>query len=1214
MSDIKNYYKRLTGAYSKDKSITQIYDEFKCLNDDYEEFKESLNQPYKYSSYDYNSLSNEERDDFNRSELNVIDVLLCNKIYDTKGSVIPFKNIFALIHSPRYKDIEKKNRMAMYPTSNSNRPIGDNAYLMWNGFQVIDLDIKDKNIADKLKPLIFEELKTYHWFLGVTLSASGNSIHIWTKIKPLTINFNERVIEYRCNFRHKYSYIYVVLCKYMNQFGYTKDNIVNQYMDKAMGKPQQAALVPYDNTSQLNANFKDLRLDVNFETAFHNGIASIDWMKITELQKMFEKIEWFSEDEFNRDNDLKKDDIEEISDWEPNKSKPRHYKHYDRWRLANTLTALYGQDKALGIMTHICSDTSISELKGDIKTAATHNKPIDMWAINELNNKHGFSIKINKNVYAEKQKELEASSEDGSVSPLKESGNLSFNTPPNVVFNIKHNEFLSVIKDDIIKNLSSMTLLEAGAGYGKTEMVKAFKSKTLLILPFISTVKSKIEKSEVTEDWIYYYGNRKPTLDDLLSNKSMAMTIDKFAHLNIIEVNLAKFDYIVLDESHLLFTSSYRSVMSPTIQRLANCSSRVILMTGTPTGEKLFFPKIQHIKVIKEDTRIKNFEVHFCHQSMETLITFCDHMADDIIAGKKILYPSNKGNMYFETIRGLVQDALNKKTDFARQLTAFYYKKSNYGDATMDEINFNKSTGNNDLIMCSNYLSVGVDIEENSPYSVYFTEPWIAQDMEQFANRLRRKDLYIKLFLPIKDEFDVPIDYYTIKPLSLKTTQEWLMYLYNLRQQLNDFLNRNGEEHKYNPINASLLAVHNYMQYDENVGEYYVDETGFKLFMYENMYMEYAKQLKVLCYDMQQFGYTISFTDHSNEVIPAERKDEVTDIIDRARNMHFDKVTSETMQALAHITEDNIDIYKEVRKGNIDIIRGESYKEVRKDNNLYVDSIEILDRNLPIVLSLYKYYDIETIKDIYNKCLDKHNRINFSELKRVNTLANIIYNIKKSKLDRPILRFVKDARDWAMRNNKTTRKDINEFLNNYTIKYANGITGAIVEDTKFLETIQGYIKDLWKVIIKEGGKVNGVITLMPVDLLWKSKERNINIFGTIATKEFFMQELLDNIKETGAEEGYDETNSEETLSDLVDNVEVEDIAHTGKYHYTDVAKEVNNIIDTDYDFTEYSNKRGQNDRFMTKQENTSMFRDTIFGTSYSDSTDDNNSEKDNSLF
>ena len=72
----------------------------------------------------------------------------------------------------------------------------------------------------------------------------------------------------------------------------------------------------------------------------------------------------------------------------------------------------------------------------------------------------------------------------------------------------------------------------------------------------------------------------------------------------------------------------------------------------------------------------------------------------------------------------------------------------------METINIDKSIGLNDIIFCTNYLSVGVDICDRYKFSVYFNETWIAQDIEQFANRLRNNDLYIKLFLEKEDSTD----------------------------------------------------------------------------------------------------------------------------------------------------------------------------------------------------------------------------------------------------------------------------------------------------------------------------------------------------------------------------------------------------------------------------------------------------------------------------
>ena len=55
----------------------------------------------------------------------------------------------------------------IFSTSYNQRPIGANSYTIWNGFQLIDLDIKNAELSNKLKPIIFDELKKHNWFLGI---------------------------------------------------------------------------------------------------------------------------------------------------------------------------------------------------------------------------------------------------------------------------------------------------------------------------------------------------------------------------------------------------------------------------------------------------------------------------------------------------------------------------------------------------------------------------------------------------------------------------------------------------------------------------------------------------------------------------------------------------------------------------------------------------------------------------------------------------------------------------------------------------------------------------------------------------------------------------------------------------------------------------------------------------------------------------------------
>ena len=1185
VNSLGNYLKLVNNSYDKGQSITDILNNFRTMSKDYSQFSNDSSETINYSSRNYNECTDEEKQLFFEDQLQFIECLVTNSIYEKSGIIWNWFDIYKLLYDVTYKNTEKTQRKVVYSTGGNLRPIGDSSYNIWNGLQIIDLDIKDSELAGNLKRILFEELNKYNWFLGVCKSASGKGLHVWTKITPIAIESSNRKIEYICNFRHKYSYVYIVLTKYAKEFGYTKDKII-EYLDMAMSKPQQGIFISSDNSSYLNTNFKDLRLDVNFESAFVSGVESINWISHPDLKEIFHKLEWFNTDGESQNN-IEVSSISGINERDVSKRKgAQHYKHAQRWQLANTLTSIYGYDKALEIMIEICQGTSRRELAGDVKTASIHNKPISVWAVKELNSQHGFNLKVKaEELYKTNIEKIENEIKNNSdvIDPIKV---ISDNTQK-VELHIKSNQYLSDIKDEIIENLSHITLLEAGAGYGKTEMIKALKSKTILILPFTSTIKAKVEKSEVTKDWLYYYGNKRPTLDEILGNKSLSMTIDKFSKLNVMELDQAGFEYIVIDESHLLFTSSYRDVMSPTIQRLANCKAKIIMMTGTPTGELLFFPGIKHIKVIKEDFRQKEFEVHMFPTKDEKFVEMCKMMAKDIIDGKKILYPTNKGNLYYEQVTGYIQTWLDI-WKYKDKLKSFYYKKSNFGDEAMDSINFDKTVGNNDIIFCTTYLSVGVDICDRYTFSVYFNELWIPQDIEQFANRLRNNNLFIKMLLEKEDSTGFPINYYHTQPLDLSFSQEDLLMARDLIKTCNDLLERNQEESKYNPLISSLLSANRYLKYDENDCKYYIDETTYKLRVFEERYSEYSKQLEVLIEGMKYYGYVINKVNHDDR-IPEENKEILEEYIKSCRHIRYDYITKQTFIFLDHLNDGNIDIYKELLQGSYEVFRNDEYKEVREENNLYVEDIEILERNLPIVIGLYKFYDCPTIRDIFEYCVDKkNNKLNYAKLGRIRKFVNIEYNRKRARLDFPVLKFIKDAQKWAAENPSISTQEVTDFLAGYSAKYANSIKDIVVDDVNFLEKIYELICELWKVIVVQGRPKNGIVAIAPFELIWERKENYQNVYGNINTKEFFLQELIDDMKKENTEE------VEEELPEL---------ELTEKKQLEDVREELPKVIHKEYSYKVYSELDDSNNRFLRKQENNNALKDNIFNNTNTEDTE-----------
>ena len=1161
-NNILKRFKKITDVYSDGKNMSEIFEVFSCLSQDFENIKV---KDFNYSSYDFLKCSKDEQETFFNDQLQFIECLVTNSIYDKSGLVWNWGDIFKLLFNDGYASVDKIRRKVVYSTQLNNRPIGDISYQTWNGLQIIDLDIKNEKIATFLKEVLFNELKKFNWFLGVCKSASGKGLHVWTKITPISNNPKHNKIEYLCNFRHKYSYVYIVLLNYVSKKLYCKSDIID-FMDMAMAKPQQGIFISSDKTALLNTNFQDLRLDVNFETAYDNGISSINWIAHEDLKEIFSKLEWFNNDTFDNENNIDLANINNINERDLSKrTGKKHYKHNQRWQLANTLTSLYGSDKAYEVLCEICQGTSSRELRGDIKTASIHNKPISIWAVKELNKFHGFKIEIktpNEEYEKKVNKIIDEVKKDNKVDYVK----LITDKNDKVTLNITKKQYLGDIKDEIISKLSKITLLEAGAGYGKTEMIKALKAKTLLILPFTSTIKAKVEADQNTADWLYFYGAKRPTLNDLMGNNSIAMTIDKFSNLNLFELNNANFKYIVIDESHLLFTSSFRDVMSPTIQRLANCSSKVIMMTGTPTGELLFFPNIRHIKVIKEDMRIKDMKIFFCPTKHEQMVDMCKSMAKDILDGRKILFPTNKGNLYFKQIIGLVQEYMNELS-IDRTLKYFYYKKSNTGEESMENIDMFKTFGANDVVFCTSFLSVGVDICDKFNFTIYFSELWISQDIEQFANRIRNNDLYIKMFLPKRNSSGEEIQYFYSNPLDLSFEKEDLVLIRDFIRTCNDLLDRNAEEYKYNPLIQSILSANRYLKYDENDCRYYIDETAYKLKVFEDRYINYGKQLEILIKGMTDYGYTIQ-QHSSDKEITDDKKEQLDNYLSEVKHMREDMITKETFKFIDHITDENIDLYREIMKGNYEIFKSEKYEELRSTNNLYIENIEILERNAPIIISLYNNFSLPVIREIYEFCTDsKSGKINFTKIGRIRKFVKIENQRQQKKLDIPILRFLQDIKKWVEENPVSTKSEIEQYLKIYAAKYANSVKNVVVDDVKYLEEIYEFVKELWDVVVIQSRPKNGNITLSMFELLWdkRSDEDLNNIYGNVNTKIFFAEEIISNMKYENEEEA-------------------PELPHTDKKQLKDIEDET--IVNKPFDYFEYSQLDGSNNRFLRKQTNT----------------------------
>ena len=323
-------------SMSKDITLEQSLQAYRVLNTPakYSWKKHWVDE--EFSDIDLLKCDKMEKKQFAK-RLRECDITICDSIRATTGSKYTLVDLIGTIVNIDNKGLIKDKRKVIYSTSNGERPVGKKAFELWNGFQVIDMDIKDEIIAEKLKSHIFNRLYKCNWFLGVTKSASGKGLHVYTKIaipQSDQEDTKKKKLLYLTNFRHKYSFVYLACLSAMDELGFSKDDLL-KWMDLAMFKPQQGAFIGYDEHPLISTKFFEDFIYVSFDSVEDIGHPDIDWVTYPDLKEIFKRWEWFEENE---------DDIEvkvlEAGDLEFDTHNKVHYKHFERWRLANTLVKL----------------------------------------------------------------------------------------------------------------------------------------------------------------------------------------------------------------------------------------------------------------------------------------------------------------------------------------------------------------------------------------------------------------------------------------------------------------------------------------------------------------------------------------------------------------------------------------------------------------------------------------------------------------------------------------------------------------------------------------------------------------------------------------------------------------------------------------------------------------------------------------------------------
>lgn len=1037
-------------------------------------------QSYKYKFVKgYGSYNYADLDDFDKAKyldgLKEVKVTVSDSIRYNSGQVWGLDQVLMLTQDTSYAGVDKLQRKVLYSTSDGTRPVQSDAYYKWNGFQVIDLDIKDEELAMKIRDFIFDNLKKLSWFFGVTLSSSHTGVHVYTKIQVPEVlgnDYDKLLQHYRVNFRHKYSSVYMCLLRFIKNKKYTKDDI-NRWMDMAMSKPQQGAFIGHDPGAKFSTHFFEDFLYVDFS---HDG----DGITHKDLIHAFYRWEFF--DSLPEESEVK---VKGLGD--ANVHSPAHYKYEYRWRLANTLVFLYGYEQGLKYLRAIVSkQVKDDELKSICQTAHRHKKGIDREAVRILNTEHGFKIDIDE--------PMEEENSLLSISNLIDNPNVIGKANSSYEIHLKENEYLGDKKQEIEENFEWLNLLEAGPGLGKTELVKSLArdgKRVMMVMPFTSTIKSKTEKDSF---WKVAYGNKPASLDH--KQAGMALTIDKFSRLSALDINTAGYDYIFIDESHLIFTSEYRDVMAPTLKLINNLEVPVVLMTGTPTGELHFFDSIHHIKVTKDDTRKKSLTVYVSEDSNNQITYICKHIMEDIQAGNRILFPTNEGNRYFQRIINGLRLLCDKEGIEMPKMK--YYKRSNNGDDFMDDVNFESTIKDINILLCTNYLSVGVDILDRYNFKIYYSEMCMPAECDQWCNRLRGLDLHAALYIHRKDSMGnlLPIDKY--QPLDLNTTDEEANMSFDVMDLCNDHLKRSRYVQYSNEIKRQLLNDHKYIRINDDKGLYDVDPIGFALRLFERKLKGYTEQIPVFIKGMMCYGYSVSVIELDNLPDAEDFKESIGDMLQEYQRM----IVEQTENMIFDTTQELIGVYIDVLGNKYDLKVHESDEMVLTEDTFYVPNIEVFNKVAPMMVSLNKRFDLTEVKEIMNYCRTESGRYNFAAMGRLRTLFRLIDNRENEILDMPICDFMDRAYMFSERS-RVYKGDIDDFLYEF-----------ISNNHEFrTETMKDKLIELYKNVFKclidvSRPDMAGYVTMKRVEVLWKSRmEKHINPMDGFILSDFIEQTI-----------------------------------------------------------------------------------------------------------
>ena len=1027
------------------------------------------------------------------------------------------------IVNDEYANVTKDNRQQIYMTYDGTRP-RSNEYYKWNGLQVIDIDLKNwKNLSkiDSLIRSIYEQLTDYHWFLWICKSSSGNGIHIYTKVTPphhiyIKPEDNESLCKYwyMINFYTKSSIIYDIFYSRKDNFQFTDDMFLksdNKYetgfeienLDPSVGRITSGIRLTYDPRVLVNENFIDLPVCLGLGQTYggYNDKAHINKILFRDTKisnKFFDELRVLI-DSLKVDNSVPLDSVPNINQYvlkgydlaNVTKLPLNNIKYITRYNVCNTLAALTGE-AGLPIAHEILrskecrNETEINAFYG----SALRNR--------KEASKVGLEILKKCGIVKYVKQEL--------TEVLDNKYKLDLKRRIEAVLNNSENEYDIILKDDQylsdVKGLlmtdhkkgfrnDKVNILIAAPSVGKTTVFKDIskEKRVLLVLPYISVIRNKIETdTEIMELFECFYGDKD--VEKMDHGINAVTTFDKFSKTNYEKIS-RMFDYIVIDEAHLLFNSQYRiHATAGAIKKLNNLfyislndpyAAKIVLMSGTPTGETFFYRTNSNVIRVYKKIHQKKLQFQLCDNMLDSVTRMAWKIHLYLKDGYRILVPTNKGDVYSEKLMGMLQYLMSRNIKYG------YYKRSNNEQEICTLINDKNTVGDYEVIFCSNYLSVGIDINDtNIKFAACYLGNYSAYEIEQFNSRVRRKGIESIYFIKTMDDKG-DIDPFLLEEpnLVLRLTDEDISNYVDDREIASAKTTFIAE---YDPALKQITTP----GFTVMAGKIQFDKEQYELINFENKYNECFQHPLKIARELAVYGYDITvdteFTGldeamqtNLKNVGTESAKDEkirkhqllIGTFIDLVKgNKYVSKHGLEYNDVIKWISDN---IYNVVEDRDADKFVEVVFGVMADPQKCVVKSRVALEQMIsPAKYLLSKYSETKCL-DILNQYVSDEGILMQKHFKRAVNLLKLIEANDLNELSVPITKVIEKIYEYIdefeMHSDYTTTyKSYINFIDNLTDKYIDDL-GINIRTKYGWDKIRASVVEIFKdIAIRSGGK------------------------------------------------------------------------------------------------------------------------------------------------